>query len=92
MGRLFDLIQHHVDTQSYDVTLAQVAKRIGVSRQTVLNWRNPTKLIDKKHLVAISRVTGVRYATVLEALLDDIDYSTEEDRHAGGSDKEQHQA
>lgn len=76
MGRLFDLIQEHIDSQPYEVNLAQVAKRIGVSRQTVLNWRTPTKLISKKHLVAISDVTGQRYSTVLDALLDDIGYLT----------------
>lgn len=79
MGRLFDLIQEHVDSQPYEVTLSQVAKRIGVSRQTVLNWRTPTKLIDKKHLVAISQVTGRSYETVRDALLNDIGYLTERD-------------
>ena len=74
MGRLFDLIQEHIDAQPYEVTLAQVAGRLGVSRQTVLNWRAPSKLVDKRHLVEISRVTGVPYARVLDALLEDIGY------------------
>lgn len=74
MGRLFDLIQEHVDAQPYGITLAQVASRIGVSRQTVLNWRNPTKLVEKQHLLAIAAVTGVPYARVLDALLEDIGY------------------
>jgi transcriptional regulator with XRE-family HTH domain len=74
MGRLFDLIQAHVDSQPYEVTFSQVAKKIGVSRQTVLNWKTPTKLIEKRHLEAISQVTGVPYLRVLDALLDDIGY------------------
>lgn len=74
MGRLFDLIQAHVDSQPYEVTFSQVAKKIGVSRQTVLNWKTPTKLIEKRHLEAISQVTGVPYLRVLDALLEDIGY------------------
>lgn len=74
MGRLFDLIQAHVDSQPYDVTMASVARRLGVSRQTVLNWRTPTKLIDKEHLVAIAEVTHLPYAIVRDALLHDIGY------------------
>lgn len=74
MGRLFDLIQEHVDAQPYEVNLAQVAGRMGVSRQTLLNWRNPKKLVNKDHLLAISAVTGVPYARVLDALLEDIGY------------------
>ena len=78
MGQLFDLIQGHIDAQPYEVTLAQVARKVGVSRQTISNWRNPTKLIDKKHLLAISQVTGVPYLRVLDALLHDIGYMTTE--------------
>lgn len=39
-----------------------------------MNWREPTKLIEKKHLTAVSRLTGVAYQTVRDALLEDIDY------------------
>lgn len=74
MGRLFDLIQAHMDSQPYEVNVAQVAKKIGVTRQTVLNWKHPAKLIDKDHLVSISRLTGVPYQRVLDALLEDIGY------------------
>ena len=76
MGQLFDLIQGHIDAQPYDVTLAQVARKVGVSRQTISNWRSPTKLIDKEHLLALSKVTGVPYLRVLDALLQDIGYLT----------------
>lgn len=74
MGQFYDLIQEHMDSQGYEVSVAQVAKKIGVSRQTVLNWREPTKLPKREHLVAVARVTGVPYARVLDALLEDIGY------------------
>lgn len=74
MGQLYDLIQQHIDSQGYEVSVAQVARKIGVSRQTVLNWREPTKLPDREHLQAVARVTGVPYQRVLDAVLDDIGY------------------
>lgn len=76
MGQLFDLIQEHIDSQPYEVTMAQVARKVGVSRQTIANWRNPTRLIDKEHLVKLAEVTGVPYLRVLDALLHDIGYMT----------------
>lgn len=74
MGKLYDLIQDHMDSQGYEVTPAQVARKIGVSRQTVLNWREPSKLPMREHLQAVARVTGVPYQRVLDAVLDDIGY------------------
>lgn len=84
MGRLFDILQAHVDAQPYEVSWADVARRIGVTRQTVLNWRTPTKLLKKEHLVAIAHITGVPYQRVLDALLEDINYLYEDDRESAG--------
>lgn len=74
MGRMFELIQAHVDAQPYGVSERKLAADLGVSPTTVRNWREPIKLIEKEHLVAISRVTGVPYQRVLDALLEDIGY------------------
>lgn len=74
MGRFYDLIQAHMDTQPYEVRPADVAKALGVSRQTVANWREPSSLIEKKHLQAIAELIGVPYVRVLDALLEDIGY------------------
>lgn len=74
MGRLYELLQTHMDAQPYEVKPADIARKIGVSRQTVLNWKAPTKLIDKDHLIAIAAITGVPYQRVLDALLEDIGY------------------
>lgn len=78
MGRLYDLIQRHIDTQHYEVSERQVAQKIGVTQTTLSNWQHPKRLIEKKHLVAISRVINVPYETVRDALLDDIGYLREE--------------
>lgn len=74
MGRLYELIQAHIDAQPYPVSERQIAKKLGVSPTTLKNWRTPVKLVDKDHLLAISRVTGVPYHRVLDALLEDIGY------------------
>lgn len=75
MGRLFDIIDEHRDRQSpYEPSYSRIAEQVGVSRQTLLNWKAPTKLIDREHLLSLARVTGVPYQRVLDALLDDIGY------------------
>lgn len=78
MGKLYDLIQAHMDAQPYGVSERQVAHKIGVTQTTLSNWREPRKLIAKEHLQSIARVTGVPYLRVLDALLDDIGYLREE--------------
>lgn len=74
MGKLFDLIQAHIDGQEYPPSERDVARKLGVSPTTLANWRNPKKLIDKEHLVSIAQVTGNPYIRVLDALLEDIEY------------------
>ena len=74
MGKLYDLIQEHIDAQPYPVSERQVAKAIGVTQTTLSNWREPKKLIAKEHLLSIARVTRNPYHRVLDALLEDIGY------------------
>lgn len=82
MGRLYDIIQTHMDSQPYGASQRQVASKLGVSPTTLKNWRAPRELIDKRHLVAISDLTGVPYVRVLDALLDDIGYLSRDERPA----------
>lgn len=77
MGKLYDIIQQHMDAQPYGVSQRQVAIKLDVSPTTLKNWQTPTKLIDKEHLQAIARLTGVPYLRVLDALLEDIGYLSE---------------
>lgn len=74
MGQLYDLIQAHMDAQPYEVRPADVARKLGVSRQTVLNWREPTGWVSRRHLEGIAQLTGVPYLRVLDAMLEDIGY------------------
>lgn len=74
MGQLFDIIQEHIDAQPYGVSQRKIAEHLGVSPTTLKNWREPRELIEKRHLEAISDLTGVPYLRVLDALLHDIGY------------------
>lgn len=78
MGRLFDLIERHRERQTYPPAYSRIAEKVGVSRQTLLNWREPTKLIDKAHLIALAAEINVPYETVRDALLEDIGYLRED--------------
>lgn len=75
MGRLFEIVEEYRSRYSpHEPTYSKVAEQVGVSRQTLLNWREPTKLIDKEHLLALEELTGVPYQRLLDALLEDIGY------------------
>lgn len=85
MGRFYDLIQAHMDAQPYEVRQADVARALGVSRQTIANWREPTKLISLKHLQDVADLVGVPYVRVLDALLVDIGYLSDPGEASKGS-------
>lgn len=77
MGKLYEIIQAHIDAQPYDVSVRQVAKAIGVTPTTVANWREPKELPKKEHLEAIARVTGTPYRYVFYAAGVDCGYIIE---------------
>lgn len=79
VGKFYDLIQQHVEDQTYPPSERQVARLLGVTPSTLANWRTPKQLIEKKHIVAVAELAGVRYERALDALLDDIGYRTERD-------------
>lgn len=79
MGRFYDLIQQHIDAQPYEVSARKIAKKLGVTQTAMTNWQHPKGLIEKRHIVAVAELAGVRYERALEALLDDIGYRTERD-------------
>ena len=88
LGRLFDIVEEYRARYApHEPTYSRVAEEIGVARQTLLNWRAPTKLLDKRHLRAIAEVTGVPYARVLDALLEDIGYLRADDGPASLSER-----
>lgn len=79
MGRLFDIVQRHIDAQPYGASYAQVANAVGVSRTTITNWREPKDLISRVHMERLAAVVGTTYAEVLRANLYDIGYSIDDE-------------
>jgi len=74
MGRLWELIQRHIDNAPYPPSERTVARKLGVSPTTLGNWRDPKKLPTRENLQAIADLVGVRYAVVLDAALFDTGY------------------
>lgn len=74
MGRLWGILQRHIDESPYPPSEREVARKLGVSPTTLANWRNPKRLPSRASLQAIADLVGVRYATVLEAALQDTGY------------------
>ncbi|MFC0626114.1 helix-turn-helix domain-containing protein [Kribbella deserti] len=78
MGRLWDLIQHHIDSSPYPPSERQVALKLGVPPTLLRKWKELKRLPSRDNLEAIADLVGVRYAVVLEAALYDTGY------HEGG--------
>lgn len=74
MGRLWELIQSHMDKQQYGVSERTIARKLGVSPTTLGNWREPKKLPSRENLQAIADLVGVRYSVILDAALFDTGY------------------
>lgn len=74
MGKLWELLQRHIDAAPYPPSERQVAGRLGVSPTTLANWREPKKLPSRENLQAIADLVGVRYSVVLDAALYDTGY------------------
>lgn len=77
MGRLYDIIQAHIDAQKYPPSIRQLALELGVSPTTVANWRSIKKLPGAEHLEAIARVTGTPVRDVFYAAGVDAGYIVE---------------
>lgn len=74
MGKLWELLQSHIDSSPYPPSERQIAARLGVSPTTVGKWRDPKSLPTRENLQAIADLVGVRYSVVLDAALYDTGY------------------
>lgn len=74
MGKLWELLQRHIDSSPYPPSERQVAAKLGVSPTTLGKWRNPKNLPARENLQAVADLVGVRYAVVLDAALYDTGY------------------
>ncbi len=74
MGRLWDILQQHVDEQLYPPSYRQLAAKLGVQPQTLLNWKHPSALPSRANLKAIAELTRTPETDVLRAALIDTGY------------------
>lgn len=76
MSELVAIVQRHLD--SYGVTEAAFAKRMGINPQTINAWRNRgglKRLPERRILEAVARETRTPYEEVLHAALVDTGYA-----------------
>lgn len=74
MGKLWEIVREHIDGSPYPPSERQVAKRLGISPTALANWRSPRSLPGAENLRSLARLTGVPYAQVLRAALEDAGY------------------
>lgn len=74
MGRLWDLVQRHIDEADYPPSERELAKKLGVTHTALRYWREPKAMPSRQSLEAIARLIGVRYSVVLDAALYDTGY------------------
>lgn len=74
MGKLWELLQRHINSSPYPPSERQVAAKLGVAPATLGNWRDPKNLPTRENLQAIADLIGVRYSVVLDAALYDTGY------------------
>lgn len=76
MSELVAIVQRHLD--SYGVTEAAFAKRMGINPQTINAWRNRgglKRLPERRILEAVAHETRTPYEDVLHAALVDTGYA-----------------
>lgn len=76
--RLVELIDRY--RNAHGVSEAELARRIGVSRENLRKWRinGVSRLPDRTNLAAVARVIGRPYREVLSAALFDTGYLTDD--------------
>lgn len=75
MSVLWDLIQARLDEQDFPPSGRRLAKHLGVSAQTLTNWKGELKqLPERENIEAVATFVGQTYAKVLEMVLVDIGY------------------
>lgn len=85
MGRLWDIVQTHIDAQPYGVSQRRIAEKLGISPTALGNWRDPKALPDPANLHALANLTGTPYLRVLDAALEDAGYIPRAGDHRGNA-------
>lgn len=71
MGKLWDIIEDWRDGMAYPPSYRKIAMDLGVSQSSFDTWKAPTEVPKLYNLLAISRLTGVPYRRVVDAVVED---------------------
>ena len=74
MGHLTDLIDRWAADQPVMPPQTGIAAALGVSRQSLLGWREGGTLPRPEHVAAVAALTGAPYVRVLDAAMTDAGY------------------
>lgn len=85
MGKLWEIVQQHIDAQPYGASQRSVAAKLGVSPTALGNWRDPKALPAPANLHALANLTGTPYLRVLDAALEDAGYIPRAGEHGGNT-------
>lgn len=78
MGRLWELIEEHRNSQDYPPSVRQIALKLDVSPTTVNNWKSPKDLPSRKNLEALAVLLNRPYLEILAIALADTQYLNDE--------------
>lgn len=87
---LWALIQEWQDSQEFRVSASQLAGKIGVTRSAMSQWKSGQAKPTPTNLRELARVTGVKYALLLDAVVHDMGYLEREadgERELGSAPK-----
>lgn len=71
MGKLWDIIEDWRDGMAYPPSYRKIAIDLKVSQSSFDTWKAPTEVPKLYNLLAISRLTGVPYRRVVDAVVED---------------------
>lgn len=71
MGKLWNILEEWRDGMAYPPSYRKIARDLHVSQSAFDTWKAPTEIPKTYNLLAISRLTGVPYRRVVDAVVED---------------------
>lgn len=78
-SHLWALIEEWRDAQLFPVSQAALADKVGITRSAMSQWKKGQATPTPENLRSLSRVTRIQYDRLLEAVVRDMGYMTDEE-------------
>ena len=78
-SHLWALIEEWRDAQLFPVSQAALADKVGITRSAMSQWKKGQATPTPENLRSLSRVTRIQYERLLEAVVRDMGYMTDEE-------------